>query len=309
METRQLKMFCAVAEKGSLIGAAERLHLTSSALSHGVKSLEAQLGCRLFDRVAKKMVLNQAGEQLLAAVRGPLEALEDAAASLKHLGKWGQTRLRVGAASSICQHLLPPVIGELRTLHKNLEVHLEAGDTPYLVERLHGSKIDLAIGVAPEIQGTLQVRQLFRDELMFAFGPAHSWVAGRPISREELRSQPFIFYNSSSVSARFVQAFFKSMEIVPTVLMEVGNLEAIKEMVKLNLGVAILAPWVAAQELANGSLRLRPMAAKPLRRRWIMLCAHGRRLNLAEEEFFGLCRRQAGCLRLDRRGVAEFNGR
>ena len=100
METRLLKMFCAVAETGGLVTAGRKLHLTPSALSHSLKALETDLGCRLFERVGKRMVLNQAGEQLLAQVRGPLAALESAANGIKRLAKWGQTRLRIGASAS-----------------------------------------------------------------------------------------------------------------------------------------------------------------------------------------------------------------
>src|SRR5215813_7925284 len=114
IETRLLRIFCAVAESGSLVTAAAKLHLTPSALSHGLKDLETQLGCLLFDRTAKKMILNQAGEQFLKDIRPPLAALGQAAESLKKLGKWGQTKLRIGAAASICQHVLPNVIRELK---------------------------------------------------------------------------------------------------------------------------------------------------------------------------------------------------
>ena len=76
METRLLKMFCVVAENGSLVTAAGKLHLTPSALSHGLKSLEGQLGCRLFERAGRRMVLNQAGEQFLMSIQPPLAALD-----------------------------------------------------------------------------------------------------------------------------------------------------------------------------------------------------------------------------------------
>src|SRR3954451_16550796 len=98
MEIRLLKVFTAVAESGSLVVAGGKLHLTPSAISHSLKSLETDLGCRLFERVGKRMVLNHAGEQLLAKVREPLAALDAAAEGIKRLGHWGQTQLRVGAS-------------------------------------------------------------------------------------------------------------------------------------------------------------------------------------------------------------------
>ena len=76
MEIYQLKMLLAVAEKGSLVSAARDLRLTPSAISHGLKALETQMGCRLLDRVGKKVYLNQAGEQLLSQVKEPLAVLD-----------------------------------------------------------------------------------------------------------------------------------------------------------------------------------------------------------------------------------------
>jgi DNA-binding transcriptional LysR family regulator len=301
MDTRLLRMFCAVAESGSLGKAAEKLHLTPSAISHAIKALESQLGCRLFERSGKRMLLNQAGEQLLAQVRPPLAALDAAAESLKRLGKWGQSRLRVGASASICQHLLPGVIRELKKAHAQIELQVESGDTPELVELLRGNKIDLGLGVAPESNGGLEVRPLFRDELMFVFAPSHPWSAGRPISRDELRTQPLILYQRASLTARTVNEFFRSLDLVPSAIMEIGSIEAIKELVKLNLGVSVLAPWTVDDELVRKKLKMRPLSTKPLTRHWVALSLAGRRLTLAEEQFCKLCRHHAQGMRLDRK--------
>jgi DNA-binding transcriptional LysR family regulator len=304
METRLLKMFCAVAEYEGLVNAAARLHLTPSALSHGIKALETQLGCRLFDRAGKRMLLNQAGEQFLKSIRPALASLDAAAASLRQLGKWGQSRLRIAAAASICQHILPGVIRELKKSLDRIELQVASGDTPEIVEMVKARAVDLAIGVAPESQAGLEVRPLFRDELMFVFAPAHSWSGGRPISRDELRTQPLILYEHSSATAQLVDNFFKDLRVVPSTTMEIGNVEAIKELVRLNLGVSILAPWAAEKELARGSLKMRPLAVRALTRNWVLLSPAGRRLTLTEESFCKLCRQQAAGMRLDRKDVA-----
>ena len=303
METRLLRIFGAVAESGSLAAAASKLHLTPSALSHALKDLEAELGCRLFDRTARRMILNQAGEQFLNDIRPPLAALDQAAESLKKLGKWGQTRLRIGAAASICQHILPTVIRELKRSHDKIELQVESGDTAELVGLLRAGKVDLGIGLAPENQSGLDSRVVFRDELMFVFAPSHPWSVARTISREELSKQPLILYQRSSVTAQIVADYFKDLGVVPSTIMEIGNIEAIKELVQLNLGVSVLAPWTADRELTRGRLKLRPMGAKPLAREWAVMAIAGRRLNLAEEMFCKLCRQHAAAMRLDRRDL------
>ena len=301
-------MFCAVAEHGNLGRAAGKLHLTASAISHGIKALETQLGCRLFERAGKKMALNQAGEQLLAQIRPPLAALDAAAESLKRLGKWGHSRLRVGASASTCQHLLPSVIRELKKAHSQLELQVESGDTPELVELLRANKIEIGLGVAPETNNGLAVRPLFRDELMFVFAPSHPWAAGRPISREDLRTQPLILYQRSSLTRRLVEEYFRNAELVPSAVMEIGSIEAIKELVKLNLGVSVLAPWTVDKELARNRLKMRPLSGRPLTRQWVALTLTGRRLTLPEEQFCKLCRHHAQGMRLDRKDATRSGG-
>jgi LysR family transcriptional regulator, low CO2-responsive transcriptional regulator len=303
MDTRLLKMFCAAAETGSLTTAARKLHLTPSAVSHGIKALETELGCRLFERAGKNASLNQAGEQLLAQVQPLLAGLEAAAESLKKLAKWGQQRLRIGASASACRCLLPGVIRELKKSDPQLELQIESGDMPEMVELIRQRKLDLALGVAPEAESGLDARPVFSDELLLVFAPSHPWAAGRPISRDELRAQPFILYQRFSLTARLLDGFFQKLNVVPSVIMEIASIEAIKELVKLNLGVAVLAPWTVDRELRRGTLKTRPFGPQKLRRDWAIIHLSSRRLSLAEEMFCRLCRAQSAGLRLDRRDV------
>lgn len=303
MDTRLLKVFSAVAESGSLVVAARKVHLTPSAISHSLKSLETDLGCRLFERVGKRMVLNQAGEQLLAQIQGPLSALDSAAEAIRRLAKWGQTRLRVAASASACQHILPKVIRELKKNDGNIELRIESGDTPRAIELLRSNKVDLTLGIAPETAPGLDVRPIFRDELMFVFSSAHPWSDGRPISRDEIRSQQFIIYQRASMTAELIDVYFRQLEIVPNVMMEVDSIGAITELLKLNLGVSVLAPWTIENELTRKTLKMRPLGAKPLRRQWAALSLSTRRMTLTEENFCRLCHNQAAGLRLDRSDV------
>jgi len=305
MEMRLLKVFCSVAECGSLVAAAGKLHLTPSAISHGLKALETELGCRLFERVGKRMVLNQAGDQLLAGIRAPISALDSAAEGIKRLGHWGQSRLRLGASAAACQHILPGVIRELKKTHPALELQVESGDTPHLLDLLRDNKVDLALCVALESSTGLDVRPIFRDEMMFVFSAAHPWAAGKPITREEICAQQFIGYPRTSFTARLFDDYFRHLEIVPKVLMEVDSIGAIVEMLKFNLGVSVLAPWTVNHELVRGKLKMRPLGQKPLRRQWSVVSLAVRPKTYMEETFCRLCRNHATGMRLDRR---DLNG-
>ena len=296
-------MFLAVAEKGSVVQAAKQLHLTPSAVSHGLKGLESDLGCRLFDRAAKRILLNQAGEQLMADIRQPLSALDTAEESIKRLGKWGQTRLRIGASLTSTQYLLPGVIRELKKNFANLTIQIETGDMPEMLPLLRANKVDLALGMEPEDQSGLDIRQVFRDELLFMFSSTHPWSDARSVTRDDVRKQPLILYRRSSYTTQLVEKYFQEQDLVPSTMMEIASIEAIKELVKLNLGVSVLAPWTADKELARGTLKMRPLSGQPLRRKWVIASIAGRRLSLMEETFSRLCRNVSSGLRVDRKDV------
>src|SRR6187549_3032159 len=97
LDTRQLRAFATLARTGSFTLAAKELFLSQSAVSHSMKALETDVGCRLFDRVGKKVLLTQAGESLLHHADKILAEMTAARAGLEQLGKWGRGRLRISA--------------------------------------------------------------------------------------------------------------------------------------------------------------------------------------------------------------------
>lgn len=303
MDTRLLKVFQAIAEDGGMTKAARRLHVTASALSHSLSALESDLGTRLFDREGGRLRLNQAGEQLLAQIQAPLQALESAATAIRNLGQWGQGRLRIGSAITACQHLLPRVLQELRVKFPKLLLEVRTGDTPHLVEWLRDRQIDLALGVEPEPAPDLHILGLFEDELLLATAAGHRWSDGRPISDQDLAREPLIVYRRTSRTHAMLDAYLRERAITPATILEIESVTAIKELVKLNLGVAVLAPWVINEELVKGFIRMRPLGTRALRRKWAVYHLARRTRTLPGETFYALCRRQAASMRLDRKDL------
>src|SRR3954454_10066705 len=105
LDSRQLRAFHTLVGCGSFTEAARALNLTQSAISHAIRALEEEVGCRLLDRFGKKAALNQSGEQLLSHAEKILREMAQARDDLKQLGRWGGGRLRVGATVTACQYL------------------------------------------------------------------------------------------------------------------------------------------------------------------------------------------------------------
>jgi DNA-binding transcriptional LysR family regulator len=290
LDSRQLRAFVALARTGSFTVAGRQLFLSQSAVSHSMKALEEDVGCRLLDRLGKRVVLTQAGEQLLHHAGKILGEMAAARSSLEHLGKWGHTRLRLGASTTACQHLLPPVLRELKAKHPHCIVTIEPGDTAENVTLLRDGKVDLALVLEPPLEERFEFKPLFHDSLQFMVEPSHPWAVSGRIERAEIPKQSYIFYSKSSVTFRMVESYFRDEDMVLNSVIELGSMGAIKELVKLGLGVGILAAWTAQEELASRALVALPTGRRKLRRTWGVLHWRGRRLSLPEEAFVAQCR-------------------
>jgi DNA-binding transcriptional LysR family regulator len=289
LDSRQLRAFRVLARTGSFTQTARELHLTQSGISHSMKALEGEIGCRLLDRLGKKVVLTQAGEQLLQHAEKILMEMESARETLTQLGKWGRGRLRLGGSTTACQHIIPVVLREFKESFPEHVINLEAGDTPALVQALLQQRIDLALTLAVN-EPQLDFQPLFTDELCFIVSALHPWVKTGRVDRADISRQNHILYNQQSITFRLIEDYFRREDIALKGLIEVGSMEATKELVKLGIGVSILAPWIAKKEIEEGSLVALPLGRRKLQRTWGILSWRGKRFTLAEETLIGLCK-------------------
>ncbi|MEI6714877.1 MAG: LysR family transcriptional regulator [Verrucomicrobiota bacterium] len=289
LDSRQLRAFSILARTGSFTRTAHELHLSQSAVSHSMKALEDSTGCRLLDRMGKTVVLTQAGEQLLARTEKILKEMELAREELGELGKWGVGRLRIGTSTTGCQFIIPPVLREFKESFPKCLISIEAGDTAHIMDALRNHRIDLAVHLEPHREDQFTFRHLFTDELSFIVSPLHPWAKTGKVDRKQIARQNYILYGKNTYTTQLIEGYFRSEDIVLNSLVDLGNMEAIKELVKLGLGVSILAPWTARQELKEGSLVAIPLGKRKLKRRWGVIHWHTRPLSLPEETFAGLC--------------------
>jgi DNA-binding transcriptional LysR family regulator len=195
----------------------------------------------------------------------------------------------LGASTTACQHLIPPVLREFKESFPEHVITIEPGDTPALVNALLQHRVDLALSLEPQNEPQLDFQPLFTDELHFLVGALHPWARAGRVERAEIPRQNYILYSKNSVTFRLTEEYFRREDMVLNTVIELGSMEATKELVKLGLGICILAPWVARKEIEEGSLVALPLGRRKLSRRWGILHWRGKRLNLAEETFIGLC--------------------
>jgi DNA-binding transcriptional LysR family regulator len=288
-DTRQLLAFAALARVGSFTRAAQELFLTQSAISHAIKALEEQAGCRLFERAGRRVALTQSGEQFLRHVDKILAEMKAARRGLDELTRWGHGRLRLGASTTACQYILPTVLREFKQSFPKCAITIDPGDHARQMDQLLGSHIDLAVMLEPEGQKEIAFVPLFADEMRFLVAPTHAWARAGRVQRAGFEDETIIVYNHTSYTFRLVKDYFREEALPLTNFLELGSMEAMKELVKIGLGVGVLAPWVALEELASGALVSLPLGKRKLKRQWGVGYLRGRRLSLGEETFVGLC--------------------
>lgn len=295
-DVHQLKVFASVAENLSFTRAAESLFLTQSAVSHQIAALERSLGTELFERRGRSVALTLAGRVLAERARRVFSALEEAEFAVRSAAKPGLGRLRIGASSTACQHLIPESLREFRECFPEYSLSIMPGDSLEVVERLTDGSIDLGLLVRPEQKAKLVYHDLFEDELGFVVSPLHPWAAKGKVERRDLPSQRLVLYSRGSATWRLVERYFVKMRVPLRDSIELGSMEAIKELVKLGLGVSVMAPWVARPELNQRSLAWLPTPGSRLRRQWCIAAPAGKTLSLAEQTFIGLCQSVASQL-------------
>jgi DNA-binding transcriptional LysR family regulator len=288
IDTRQLRAFVSLARSGSFTQAGRDLNLTQSAISHAIKALETDLGTPLFHRQGKSVHLTIAGRELLPHADSILQVMSQARATLGALDHSPRGKLRIGCTPAAAQFILPTVFREFKESFPDYEIKVVCGETPETIERLMKGELDLSVSLRPADVLRLECHAIFEDELAFLVSPLHPWASNPPRLRD-VENETFIVATRNSLNFTLIQEFFLKQNVRLTSFIELGSLEATKELAKLGLGVAIAARWIAQQEISAGQLIAAPMPKGKLKRRWVVSTLKGRSLSLPERTFVGLC--------------------
>jgi len=289
-DIRQLVAFTTVLAAGGFTKAARTLHLTQSALSHQIKTLETQLGVQVFTRLGKRTLLTQAGEILLKHATVVLRELADANQALLELREPDRGRLRIAAAGYSCHQLLPRLLQEFKAKYPRVELSVSAEYTGEAVQHLQAGELDVALVVMPPPIHGLTLEPLAWDELLVIVPPGHPWAKRRRVQWTDLATQVVITYNRASETQHLLWRHLEAVHASLPETMEVRLSEAVTEMVKVGLGVAVLPVWVVHEEVKAGELVALPLGRQGLKRQWGLAYMRGRRLPPYADAFLQICR-------------------
>lgn len=243
----QFEMIVAIAEHKSLAAAARRLHLTPSALSHRLRLLESAVQESLVVRGAGPARLTPAGERVLDAGRQILGAVDALDAELMPTRTSGTTRLRVATECYTCYQWLPACVRELQAVAPEVKVILKLAATRRPLAALRSGAIDLAL-VTSRLSGAgLEMRNLMRDELVVVVAPFHPWARRTHVEAEDFRDVELFTLFFPFRETTLYRHVLHPAGVTPKRISALPLVEAIVEMVRQGIGVAVLPRWVVAQ--------------------------------------------------------------
>lgn len=264
LELRHLRTLVTLREAGSLVDAAERLHLTQSALSHQLKDLEQRLETQLFVRKTKPVRFTSAGLRLLRLADNVLPQVRQARRDLQQLSGGQAGRLHMAIECHSCFQWLMPTIDQFRNAWPEVEVDFASGFFFAPLPALARGELDLVVTSDPlEIAGISYV-PLFTYQAMLAIGNQHPLVNRPFIVPADLASETLISYPVERNRLDIFTQFLDPAGIEPA---EIRNAELTIMMMQLvasGRGVCCLPNWAITEYLQRGYVSARPLGAEGL---------------------------------------------
>jgi len=254
-----LEIFCHVYEEGNFSRAAQKLHLTQSTVSGHIKNLETYIGARLFDRLPRQIVPTQAGQILYRRGCSILDEKEATKRELQNLLNCTEGSLTVCGSTIPGEYLLPPIMVRFHARFPGVKVQLQISDSQTTCNEVLSGKVEVGFAGAKLDAVGLEFHHFATDELVLAVPNTQEWRGITCIAPSLLATKPFLAREpGSGTRIRFEKQLGFSLDDF-NVVGCFNSANAIKESLRVGLGVSVLSFLTIKSEIASGELRTVPI--------------------------------------------------
>ena len=247
IELRHLHYFLAVAEELHFRKAADRLFISQPGLSRQIKQMENELGCKLFERSNKKVLLTKAGKYLREESRMILKHLNDSFdhARLIHEGMEGQ--ISFGYVGSAMQNVIPQLLLKIKEEHPKVHYSLREMENPDQIDALIQKEIDLAFVRLDKVPKGLEISPVYEDTFSLVLPKNHPVTKENFKGLQSFKEEAFILFDQSYSPAYFEQVMqiFKQSGFHPNISHNTVHASTIFRLVENNLGISIVPSSLA----------------------------------------------------------------
>lgn len=253
LEIKELRSLVALSELGSISLAAAQLHLSPPAIHKQLKVLESELGVVLYEKVGRGLQLTQAADLILPYARELLAQYDSARAALEEWKGMKRGAVRVGTGASA--YVLPAILKKFRRQYPAIEVLVETGNTPVLLDGLNRGSLDVALLVSTDLveKDANCVEASWDFELVMV---CHQRQPAARLRLADLHQHRFILFRKGSRMQQPIDRWFAAHNFQPNVIMRFDNAEFMRSMVRSGMGVSLLPFWVVQRDIKERRLTL-----------------------------------------------------
>lgn len=252
---RQLEVFAAIATNGSVRAAAERLHLTQPAASMALSELERHLETPLFAREKGRLRMNERGRELLPLVQEVLDRLQEIQRRAAGQPRQLSGELRIGASNTVGNYRVGELLGAFVQAHPQVAVNLRVANTSDIVAAVRAHELDVGCVEGAIAHADMETRHWRNDALVVCAASGHGLAQQSRLSAQDFAGANWILREPGSATRAQSERLLAGLPPGQIVL-ELGQIEAIKQAVSAGLGIACLPAVAVAESVQSGRLKV-----------------------------------------------------
>jgi DNA-binding transcriptional LysR family regulator len=282
---KQLRLFLALEQTESVTKAARKMHITQPTASMQLKEITENIGSPLFEVISKKIHLTALGKEFAKTAREMTdcwEAFEQHVTQMKGLTKG---RLRVAVVST-AKYFIPRLLGSFCSKYPEVDISLEILNRDGVIKRVEDNSDDLYVMSRPPLHIDLEDQILMPNPLCMIAYKNHPLASKKNLRLQDLKHERFILRELGSGTRMSVDMHFKQKKFTPSLLLELGNNEAIKKAVASHLGVAVISIHALDQFDYDHEISVLKLQDFPINSQWHLVYLRGKQLSPIAKAFY-----------------------
>ena len=292
LSLRQWEVFCAIAQSGSTVAAAQAIGLSQSAVSAALQQLEGGMGAQLFARTGKRLVLNDLGRSLWPEAQALLEQAQLLERATQAAMPVAPVQLRLAASTTIANHVLPAILAGFMGRYEQVRFDVVIGNTREVAQAVVDARVDMGFIEGASHWPELEVQPWREDELVLiaaADDPLVQHASQAPLSVQELRACRWLLREEGSGTREAVEfAVLSHLHEWPVVAV-LGSSEAICTAVARGAGISCLSRVIVQPWIDRGELAIVASSLPPMRRPFSLLQRRGKKRSPLLEALVQAC--------------------
>lgn len=289
MTLRHLRVFIAVAECGSMSGAAQQLYIAQPSVSQAIAELEQHYGCKLFERLSRRLFITPAGEELLGYARHIVSLFGEMEQQLRLASE--SPALRVGATLTVGTCVLGDILADMRRTLPALRAAVRVANTAEIAHALLRCELDVGLVEGAVTDPDLVCVPVIRDELVLVTAPDHPFAARPSVTLAEVSQQNLILREKGSGTRALFERRLLDAELPVREGWVCASTEAIKNAVAAGSGITVISRRLVERELREHLLAQVPIRDCRFLRDFCLVQHKDKYRSHALEVFEACCRR------------------